>query len=90
MSARDMPRNDEWDEDDWDDEDYPEEPEESGIVECLSCGADVYEDAESCPICGEYIVSGERAGTSWQGKPNWFVILGVMGITAAIAAMLFR
>ncbi len=35
------------------------------IMECPECGADIYSDAERCPICGMYVTLG-RAST-----PNW-------------------
>ena len=34
-------------------------------MECPECGADIYSDAERCPICGMYVTLG-RAST-----PNW-------------------
>ncbi|HWL09710.1 MAG TPA: zinc-ribbon domain-containing protein [Planctomicrobium sp.] len=78
--------------DDWDqwDEEYPDEPDESGTVECPNCGTDVYEDAPSCPVCGEYLVTGSRTGPAWQGKPMWYVTLAMIGIFAVIAALLIR
>lgn len=49
---------------------------------CPSCGAEVYEDAEQCPVCGEYITFGTGV---FEGRPWWWIVLGLL----AIAAMLF-
>jgi ribosomal protein S27AE len=49
--------------------------------ECPQCGADVYEDAEQCPLCGEWFT---RRLTAWQGKPTWRIILGLLGMGAVL------
>ena len=73
------------DDSDWE---APEDPDdddaESLTTICPSCGADVYEDAEQCPACGDYITHSARA---WDGKPLWWVILGVLGIIAFIVML---
>ncbi|MCO6046495.1 hypothetical protein NG895_21560 [Aeoliella sp. ICT_H6.2] len=66
------------DEADWDDSDSWEE------VPCPACGAMIAEDAVRCPICGEYITSHNSV---WQGKPLWWIVLGVLGITAIVVAL---
>lgn len=75
---------DDWEgdsDDDWDDDDAPSE-----TVRCSHCGADVYEDAEQCPACGEFIVRG--AGRSaWEGKPMWWIALGTIGVIATILVL---
>jgi len=56
---------------------YDDEPgdddldEEAGseMVECSSCGRPVYEDAEKCPHCGDWITAGGEAARRAQG---WF------------------
>jgi hypothetical protein len=64
------------------DEDEPwHDDDESDVVPCPKCGADVYEDAEQCPSCGEYIVHPTSA---WHGKPWWWIAVGMAGITAVI------
>jgi predicted nucleic acid-binding Zn ribbon protein len=40
-------------------------------VACPSCGADVYEQAERCPHCGQY-QSGERARPQRRGL-KWLI-----------------
>ncbi|QDT56945.1 hypothetical protein Pan44_50080 [Caulifigura coniformis] len=75
--------DDDWDEgeDAWADDDS-----ETALAECPSCGADVYEDAVRCPICGEYIT---RSRSVWQGRPVWWRILGLAGILAVIIGIAF-
>ena len=66
-----------WDDDrGWDDDD-----EESDVIECPACGAEIYEDAPQCPVCENYVV---RESQSFSGKPVWYVALAVAGIIAVI------
>lgn len=71
----------------WDDpqnDDWPEEDDSCGTVPCPNCGGKVYEDAEQCPLCGEYIVRG--GGRVWSGKPLWWLLLGLAGVLALVFA----
>lgn len=61
-----------------------DDPDESDVVTCSNCGAEVYEDAEQCPSCGEWIT---RSTHPFSGRSTWFVALGVIGIAATIAAL---
>jgi predicted RNA-binding Zn-ribbon protein involved in translation (DUF1610 family) len=75
------------DPDDWDVEDAEEDLDDDGetaVLPCPACGAEVYEDAERCPRCGEYIVRRLRG---WEGRPWWWVPLGLLGIGAVIWAL---
>jgi hypothetical protein len=75
---------DDW-ESDFDGDDWPgEDDEETLVVSCPSCGADVYEDAEQCPVCGDYIV---HAAGVWSGKPVWWILLGLVGVVAVIVVL---
>ena len=80
---------DDWDtdyEDDYGpDSDFDEEWESETIV-CSHCGADVYEDAVACPVCGEYLTKETHP---LSDRPAWWVILGVVGIIATIISMIF-
>lgn len=71
-----------FEEDDYDtDDDY-----ESETVPCSHCGADVYEDAVSCPVCGEY----QGANTHpFSDRPRWWITLGVLGTIATILSLIF-
>ena len=78
-----------WDEETWrddeeDDEDEDED-EETAVLACPSCGGEVYEDAERCPLCGDYIVRRLRA---WEGRPTWWIVIGLVGIVAVILWLL--
>lgn len=69
-------RLEEWDEVADDDDD-----EETEVLPCPACGAEVYEDAERCPHCGDFIVRRLRG---WEGKPWWWLALGLLGIGAVV------
>ncbi|WP_158633562.1 hypothetical protein [Tautonia sociabilis] len=77
-----------WDDDEEDDLLEPNEEEdddeESGVLPCPSCGAEVFEDAERCPHCGDFIVG--RRLRAWEGRPWWWIVLGLLGIGAVIGA----
>ena len=51
------------------DEDYSVNSE-SSTSPCPQCGAQVYEDAEQCPVCGQYITDEDTPRTS---QPRWVV-----------------
>jgi len=70
--------DDDYEADDWDDDD------EVVLVKCSSCGSEVYEEAEQCPDCGEYIVADTNV---WNDKPGWWIALGVAGVIAVIVAL---
>lgn len=72
---------------DWEypDEDPVGEDDETVLIDCPRCGAEIYEDAVQCPICGEYVTRGSQA---WTGRPNWWIALGLLGIIAVIVTLL--
>jgi hypothetical protein len=89
-----------WSDDDLDEREYPDEdvdddydsddcdgddPGEPGLTrECPRCGADIYEDAEQCPLCGTWLT----AETSpWKGRAWWWVALGIAGIVAIVVVL---
>lgn len=81
-----------WDSDSelWDDEDMddPDERDDGDSLTrpCSVCGAEVYEDAEQCPQCGEWLIA---ANSPWEGKPIWWTVLGLMGVAAVLYVLLF-
>ncbi|MGD9855617.1 MAG: hypothetical protein AB7U20_11790 [Planctomycetaceae bacterium] len=80
----------EWDDsdDDGSGDEWPDESaedSESVVVPCPLCGAEIYEDAVRCPVCGEYVT--RTAHSVWDAKPLWWVALGAVGIVAVIAAL---
>lgn len=62
---------------DWANDDTP-------TITCPNCQADVYEEADSCPACGEYLID---ANEPLQSKPMWFVALGLLGILAVVLVL---
>lgn len=85
--------DDEWsDVEYYDDDAYDDDDDESETIACPACGADVYEDAERCSSCGEYIIassSGSGSAYLWKGRPIWWIVLGALGITAMILSLVF-
>ena len=79
--------NDDWD-DEYDDDAYYDDDEETDTVECPNCGAEVYEDAELCPTCGDYITHSS-SGYAWTNRPVWWIALGLFGILAVILCLAF-
>ena len=75
----------EWEDDGYDESWGTADDEPVDTVPCSNCGAEVYEDAEQCPRCGEWIPHGSSALTT---KPLWWQIIGVLGIIAVILALL--
>ena len=72
--------------DDLDERDYSDDDDDDETLtrDCPRCGADVYEDAEQCPLCGTWLT----ANTSpWQGRAWWWVALGILGIGALMAVL---
>jgi len=78
---------DDWDdeefEDDYDEEDFGDEP--YGWYECPLCGAEVYDDANLCPTCDEYMVP--KLVTRSELKPIWYIFLGMAGILAVLLTL---
>lgn len=75
-----------WD-DDWEEDEYGyDADDESYTVECPECGADVYEDAEQCPVCHNYIVHSS-SGYVWKNRPTWWIVVGLLGILAVILGL---
>ncbi len=81
---------DSWDDstDDLHDYEYPDadpyDEDSTDTVTCPECGADVYEDADVCPVCGEFLIPDTRP---WSGKPTWWIVLGILGVIATAAAL---
>jgi hypothetical protein len=74
--------------DDLDDREYPDvddmEGDGSDTVACPECGAEVYEDADRCPVCGLYIVHHTHF---WAGRSAWWIVLAVLGIVAVLLTL---
>jgi uncharacterized protein (DUF983 family) len=73
--------------DDWE---YPEpdDDEDEDVAEtvpCPECGKPVYEEAEQCPYCGEYIT---HSTSPLAGRSPLYIAVIVLGIIALIATLL--
>ena len=70
-----------------DDEDavdsYGFDDEENEVLPCPSCGLPVYEDAERCPHCGDWIMPLAAA----SGRPFWVRIVGVIVVIALLLGL---
>jgi hypothetical protein len=68
---------------DLDDEyaDVNDDDEDNVTISCPYCGAEMYDDAEQCPHCGQYISSEDAPR---EGKPAWLIVV----ILLCIAMML--
>jgi hypothetical protein len=66
-----MPRYDPFDEDDLDDPELPEpdreETEDAEMIPCPSCGELVYEEAQFCAACENYIGGSSARRSPWFG-----------------------
>lgn len=84
-----MAYDDEYDdeEDDWELPE-PDEDDDDSIetVACPSCGRQIYEEAEECPYCHQYVT---HSTSVLAGKPIWFVALAILGIIAVIVVLLY-
>lgn len=76
-----------FDEDDFDDEYYEADWDEEGeefeppVRVCPECGAEVFGDLDMCPSCGHWL---EAAPRPLDGKPTWYLLLGLLGVIAVI------
>lgn len=77
-----------WNDEQWSaDEDADEfAPDDENLtVPCPECGAEVYEDAPACAVCGHYLTHDTHPFT---GKPAWWVILGILGMLAFLGTLM--
>lgn len=67
-----------------DEEDVEDDDDSTELLACPECGADVYEEAQRCPSCGNYIVHDSNV---WSGRPAWWIVLGLLGIVMTIVVL---
>ena len=78
---RTIDRDDDW-EDDRDDAEWtPDEDDEDETVPCNHCGRAIYEGAEQCPYCGNYVSEEDEPR---QAKPLWIVVSAVICLAVVI------
>lgn len=73
---------------DSDDADVDTEADESTMA-CPLCGEDIYDDAERCPECGNYIAwsdAEQRAPSQFTKRPLWIIATAVLLIYAMLHA----
>jgi len=70
---------------DWDDED-PGDTDESPTVPCPSCGRAIYDDADRCPYCGDWVVPL----ASHARVPVWARWVGAVVIAAMLTGICAR
>jgi len=69
-------------------DEYDEDPDDSTpTIECFKCGCDMYEDADRCPLCGEWRAT--RDTSVWARRPGWFILGGLIGIIAVVLNLLY-
>lgn len=82
-----------WKEED-DDLDEAEDPDESdqdsdedpsATIPCPNCGHDVFEDADRCPHCGEYITPAASSA-----RPMWLIIAAILALLALLFWLVLR
>ena len=47
--------------------------DDNATIACPHCGADVYDDAEQCPACGQYLSQEDAPAKT----PPWWILIGV-------------
>ena len=97
MDYEDSDWDDDYEEDDNYGDNYGDEDDSSETIPCPACGAEIYEDAEACPQCGEYIHHGyiPGSGSPWWSfggaiahwSPFW-IVLAVGGTISVIFALM--
>lgn len=78
--------NEYYDEYDDYDSDVREEDDSNDVLPCPECGAEIYEDSQQCPVCGNYITF--TGNGPFSGRPLWWIVLGLAGVVALIVALL--
>ena len=84
-----------YDDDDWDDDEdgFDDEYEEDDDFDddpaawyvCPVCGAEVYDDANVCPACDEYITP--KLVSRSDLRPMWYIFLGMAGMIAVLLVL---
>lgn len=64
-----------------DDPEFDDDDDDDLTVSCPHCGEPVFEDAEQCPSCGNYLSKEDKP---WS-RPVWLVV----GVVICLAITLF-
>jgi len=55
------------------------------IVPCPNCGRGIFEDAQQCPACHQWIIRTN----SWRSSPKWYVRGGLWAARTLLVNWLF-
>jgi hypothetical protein len=64
-------------------EEFEDTDDQVDTIACSNCRVEIYDEAEQCPHCGEYV---SLATSPFAAKPFWVRCLMVMIIIFLIAA----
>jgi len=53
-----------------------QDEEGTDVVPCPACGVDVYQSADRCPACGQFVVPG--AGATSPGICWWWIVVALI------------
>lgn len=67
------------------DDGFHDEDDFEDLVPCPNCRQPVYEEAEVCPYCDAAIPHED----SFRYRPWWLVIVGLLGLAAAVGWLAF-
>ncbi|MCH8044406.1 MAG: zinc ribbon domain-containing protein [Planctomycetes bacterium] len=68
---------------DFDDDEYDSADDDSETLPCPQCGQSIYEEADQCPYCGQY-VTFSSSSSAFDNKPWWWIALGLLGVLAVL------
>jgi hypothetical protein len=73
---------------DWDEggDDFGSDDDEEPTIPCPHCRAEIHEDAQQCPACGEYLSEEDSHRSSY---PPWVIATAVIVLLAVIATYVF-
>lgn len=80
-----MTRYQDDDRDDPADADMDADSADEGTVACPNCGREIYETAEQCPKCRQYVSCEEHAS---RFLPRWVVVTAIVLIAASVLSLL--
>jgi predicted nucleic acid-binding Zn ribbon protein len=85
--AKDQDQRDDEEDDGPSDEDIKDLGEEHQTAACPNCGAEIYDDAEKCPKCGQYVTREFRGS---RGPATVALVILVVLLVVAIVWLLVR
>ena len=78
-----MNENHQFDEDDSCDDAFDAlDDDDAETLPCPECGQPIYEEADQCPHCGQYVTFSSSG--AFDNKPWWWIALGLLGVLAVL------